>query len=78
MTCREFADFMADYLTGELMPDQRARFDRHLAACPTCVTYLKGYEATIRLGRAAFDEPEAPVPDTVPESLVNAILKARR
>ena len=78
MTCREFADFMADYLSDELMPDQRSSFDRHLAVCPTCVAYLKDYEATIRLGRAAFDEPEAPVPDGVPPSLVTAILAARK
>ena len=78
MTCREFADFMADYLSGALMPEQRTSFDRHLAICPTCVAYLKDYAATIRLGRAAFDGSDAPVPDDVPPSLVTAILAARK
>jgi anti-sigma factor RsiW len=78
MTCREFADFMADYLSGELPPEGRAQFDRHLAACPTCVTYLNGYEAAIRLGRKAFEQSDSPIPDGVPEALVQAILAARR
>lgn len=77
MTCREFADFLADYLSGELAPEARAGFDRHLAVCPACQAYLKDYEATIRLGRAAFAEPDAPVPDAVPQRLVSAILAAR-
>lgn len=78
MTCREFADFMADYLSGELAPDQGTAFDRHLAACPPCQAYLNDYAATIRLGRAAFAEPDSPVPDAVPAGLVSAILAARR
>ncbi len=77
MTCREFAEFMADYLSGELPPAQRAGFDRHLAVCPTCVTYLRDYEATIRIGRQVFQATDTPVPDAVPESLVQAILAAR-
>jgi hypothetical protein len=43
-----------------------------------CVKYLAGYKATIELGRAAFDDPEAPAPDHVPEDLVRAILSAKR
>lgn len=78
MTCREFADFMGDYLSGELPIPSRARFDHHLGECPTCVTYLKDYEAAIRAGRRAFDDPAAPVPSVVPEALIKAILAARR
>ena len=33
VTCREFADFMADYLSGELAPDLRQPFDYHLSLC---------------------------------------------
>jgi hypothetical protein len=32
----------------------------------------------VELGRHAFDDPDAPVPATVPEELVKAILAARR
>ena len=78
MTCREFADFIADYLSGELPEGTRSPFERHLKVCTNCVKYLAGYKATIELGRAAFDDPEAPAPDHVPEDLVQAILSAKR
>lgn len=78
MTCREFAEFMADYLSGELASEPRAQFDRHLSRCPNCSAYLKDYEATIRLGKQAFETPDAEVPDSVPDDLVRAILAARR
>jgi anti-sigma factor RsiW len=78
VTCRELADFIADYLSDELPGDERAQFERHLGACSNCVIYLEGYRETVKLGQAAFDNPDAPVPDTVPEELVKAILAARR
>lgn len=78
MTCREFADFMADYLSGELAPETRAQFERHLSLCDTCVTYLKDYEATIKLGKRAYQAADAPVPDEVPNDLVEAILRSTK
>ena len=78
MTCREFADFMMDYSSGELSPEVQGQFDRHLKLCPNCQKYLAGYQKTIKLGKKAFDEEEAPVPGAVPEELVKAILTARR
>jgi len=55
------------YLDNELALEERAVFDRHLEACPSCVNYLKTYEKTVLLAKAA----------EVPESLVQAILAAR-
>ena len=79
MTCREFADFIADYLAGELEVDVRARFEQHLEVCSNCVKYLAGYQAAIDLGRDAFEEcGDASLPDDVPDDLVKAILTARR
>jgi anti-sigma factor RsiW len=77
MTCRDFIEFLLEYSSGELSPEQRREFDAHLAECPWCVAYLRTYERTIRLGKAAFAEPEASVPADVPEELVRAILAAR-
>ena len=74
ITCRQFIDFLGSYRDNDLTPDQRVEFERHLLACPSCVAYLETYEKTILLARAAADEP---VPDDVPESLVQAILAAR-
>ena len=78
MTCREFADFIADYLAGELAPATRAQFDRHLGACPNCVAYLSNYRDTVALGRQAFADDDAAVPGDVPNALVQAILSSRR
>jgi anti-sigma factor RsiW len=62
------------YLDDELSSDERAEFDRHMAVCPSCVSYLKTYEKTVLLTKVAGDDP---VPAEVPESLVHAILAAR-
>jgi anti-sigma factor RsiW len=77
VTCRELADFIADYLAGELPAGTRSAFDRHLGLCVNCRRYLTSYEETVKLGRRAFDDEDAPVPADVPEQLVKAILDAR-
>ena len=78
MTCRELADFIADYLAGALPPDTSSQFERHLTKCHNCVDYLDGYRTTVSLGQCAFDDPDGPVPESVPEELVKAILASRR
>ncbi len=77
MTCREFIDFLIDYCEDDLSARKRAEFTKHLIECPNCTAYLKSYEETIRLGKAVFAEPHAPVPSEVPEELVQAILASR-
>jgi anti-sigma factor RsiW len=78
MTCREFTGFIMDYHAGELAAATVAAFERHLSLCPNCVQYLRQYEATVALTRAAFSDPDASVPTDVPEELVQAILAARK
>jgi anti-sigma factor RsiW len=75
ITCQELIDFIGSYRDNELTANQRAEFERHLAVCPSCIAYLKTYEQTIALTRKADDDR---VPDDVPESLVQAILAARK
>ena len=77
MTCREFADFMADYLSGELPADTQAAFDHHLTLCVNCQRYLTGYRETVALGKRGFEDDDATLPADVPEQLVHAILSAR-
>ena len=77
MTCGEFADFMADYLSGELPPEVRSKFEYHLSVCSNCVKYLAGYKATTQLGRRAFDDENSALPEDVPEELVKSILASR-
>ena len=62
MTCREFADFMADYLSGELPAAVRSAFDYHLTLCVNCRRYLTSYEETVNLGKRAFDHESETLP----------------
>ena len=73
MTCRDCAEFLADYVGGDLPSDVRATFEGHLNRCPNCMTYLEQYKLTIQAGRAAFAGDDA----DFPEELVRAILAAR-
>jgi anti-sigma factor RsiW len=78
MNCREFTEFLNEYLFGNLAALERAEFDRHLAECPWCVAYLDSYRQTIQLEQAAFGAPEStPTPADAPEELIQAILRAR-
>ena len=78
LTCREVVDFLMDYLGGTLHTEQRREFEAHLAVCDDCVVYVRQYEQTVALGKAAFDRPDEPAAVHVPAELVEAILAARR
>jgi anti-sigma factor RsiW len=76
VTCRDCAEFLSDYLSGELDAEVRAVFEHHLSLCPNCVTYLDQFRATIEAGRqACADDPDKPI--DAPEGLIKAILAAR-
>jgi anti-sigma factor RsiW len=77
MTCREFVEFLMNYLDEALPEEQRVTFDAHMDECPGCVAYLDSYRETIRLGKCLCDDPETDFPADVPEKLVAAILAAR-
>jgi anti-sigma factor RsiW len=76
MNCREFTEFLHEYLFGDLPAGERAEFDKHLAECPWCVAYLDSYRKTIQLEKAAANG-DAPPPADAPEELIQAILRAR-
>ncbi len=78
MNCREFVDFLMAYLDDTLPGEQRKTFEGHMSECPTCVTYLDSYRETVRLGKAVCRDPEGPIPEEVPEQLVDAILASRK
>lgn len=74
-TCQHVLDYLTEYLEGNLPPNERARLDEHLAACPPCVAYLRNLKSTIELTRHACKDDPALAP--IPEELVQAILAAR-
>jgi anti-sigma factor RsiW len=78
VTCRAFVEFLDDYLGGALTGERLAAFNDHLAACPSCVSYMKTYREAIRLGKLALAPSDEPVPEDIPEELVRAILQARK
>lgn len=77
ITCHELVDFLYLYLEGELPEDRRSEFERHLAVCPPCQEYIRQYQESIELGKAAYEDPEAAPDASPPEELVQAILKTR-
>lgn len=77
VTCREFVGFLADYLANALRPEEVDAFNAHLAECPLCVAYMNSYQASVHMGRKVLDPDDLPVPDDVPEDLVQAILAVR-
>lgn len=77
LSCREFVEFLADYVAGQLSAASLARFNVHLARCTSCASYTRTYREAIRLGQDALRCPDERVPDDVPEDLLRAILAAR-
>jgi anti-sigma factor RsiW len=78
MNCREFTEFLHEYLFGDLPAAERAEFEKHLAECEWCVAYLDNYKKTIELEKIAFTVSEdTPPPADAPEELIQAILRAR-
>lgn len=78
LTCKQFDEFMVDFLDRELPFAQRASCWMHLKLCRNCAKFVRQYEETIALGKQAFGDPDNPVPDTVPEDLINAAVARQR
>jgi anti-sigma factor RsiW len=78
VTCRQFVEFLSDYLSNELPAATHQDFEWHLGRCPDCVRYLATFKTTIALCRKAFEPLDREVPAEAPEELIQAILAARR
>lgn len=78
MTCRELIEFLMEYTAGELSPEVKAEFERHLSICRSCAAYLDSYRKTVELAKESHMHAyELPV-TAVPPGLVNAINQARK
>jgi len=74
ITCREFEEFIVEYLEGGLTEQQRRVFEIHLRVCRECREYLAAYKAGIEAARQGLAEPAGPKIDDAPDDLVKAIL----
>jgi len=54
--CTDVVALLADFVEHHLPPEVHARLERHLAACPRCVTQLKTYQSTLSLLRTVTEE----------------------
>ena len=48
MTCQKLVELLTEYLEGTLAETERSRFERHLAECDGCQTYIEQMRQTIR------------------------------
>jgi anti-sigma factor RsiW len=76
MKCRELAEFLMDYVSGDLPIESRTHFEFHLSKCKNCHQYLVQYEIVIKAGKIACDEMSDEMRD-IPDDLVKAVLAAR-
>ena len=66
LTCRELVELVTDYLEHRLSLRDRARFERHIADCEYCETYLAQLRRTIRaLGRLPEQALSVPARDAL-------------
>jgi len=77
ITCREFEDFVLDYLEDNLPIGQKKIFELHLRFCRECRDYLKAYQASMAVGQRLFAEEQQSLPEDVPEDIIQGILAAR-
>lgn len=77
ITCRQFDQFLAGYLNGDLTKNQLRTFENHIALCPMCRAHFETYIASYQLHQRTYGDAENALPDDVPEDLVTAVLEAR-
>lgn len=77
ITCREFEDFVLNYLDGALTPRQTRVFKMHMYLCRECREYLNAYQRSIELSQILRKEPNKSLAEDVPEDLIKAILAAK-
>lgn len=66
VTCREVVELVTDFLEGTLAVERRDVFERHIAMCTWCETYLYQMRHTlIVVGCLREDDVPAPVVDSL-------------
>ena len=56
ITCRQAVAFVTEYLDDALSTPDRARFEAHLAECPSCNEYVKQIRVTVAVSGRVREE----------------------
>ncbi len=60
LSCQELVELVTDYFEDALPPEERVRFEAHVADCPGCQIYLEQMRTTLALTRASAQLQERP------------------
>jgi anti-sigma factor RsiW len=71
ITCRELIEDLHLFLSGELTPERKEDFERHLDRCDACVAYGEQYRVTVRMAKTAV---AADAEGAIPEDLVRSVV----
>jgi len=71
LQCRELVELVSAYLEGALSPEDRARFELHLAICPGCTAYVRQLRGTLGASRRLAE-------DALPEETRDRLMGAFR
>ena len=73
-SCREMAEYLSEYVDGDLDASIRELIDRHGGECPPCRAFVRTLARTVEALRA---QPREPISPTMKRSLVEALRNAR-
>jgi anti-sigma factor RsiW len=49
LTCQQLVELVTDYFENALGPEERARFEAHVAGCPGCDAYVRQMRTTLEV-----------------------------
>jgi len=78
LTCKQFDEFMMDYLEGNLPFWQKISCGLHVRMCRKCAKFVDQYRRVVLLEKNAFVPAADSIPEAVPEELVKAALACRK
>ena len=48
LTCKELVELVTEYMEGTLSPEDKERFEAHVATCSGCAAFLQQMKKTIQ------------------------------
>jgi len=78
LSCLKLETFIDDYLDNKLPGAKRDVFEAHIDYCPGCYNFLTNYRNAVHLGKTAYAGEDEASCETMPENLVEAILRASK